>query len=278
MKTLRNLVEIGTGHDVTGMQLVEAIEKSINEILRCKKHAEKIEIYVNTKAYYLLLSEINAFCRIGYIKENIDDDDYIGLLCGYPLKRLRYIDEIAPFNGAEYRIVYDDHETLWISSNYDNLFSKRMLNSFYGFAVKAKDLNSLLPNNMIEEEIKPMDYMFLNNNYIKRTNGENAASIIKSYFDIEKVIFNGPATIVVWKDNTKTIVKCEEGTTYSKEEAIDQAILKKLFTTNSHHKRVLKDLINERSVEQIDKKKLKKEHTNYIQEAVANYANGKTEE
>ncbi len=26
--------------------------------------------------------------------------------------------------------------------------------------------------------------------------------------DIEKVIFNDPATIVIWKDKTKTVVKC----------------------------------------------------------------------
>ena len=32
---------------------------------------------------------------------------------------------------------------------------------------------------------------------------------------IKKVIFNDPATIVLWDDGTKTVVKCSEGDTYS---------------------------------------------------------------
>ena len=34
--------------------------------------------------------------------------------------------------------------------------------------------------------------------------------------NIKKVIFNDPATIVIWADGTKTVVKCKEGETYSK--------------------------------------------------------------
>ena len=32
---------------------------------------------------------------------------------------------------------------------------------------------------------------------------------------IKKVIFNDPATVVIWDDGTKTVVKCSEGDTYS---------------------------------------------------------------
>lgn len=35
--------------------------------------------------------------------------------------------------------------------------------------------------------------------------------------EIKKVIFNKPATIIIWSDNSKTVVKCEEGETYDKE-------------------------------------------------------------
>ena len=34
---------------------------------------------------------------------------------------------------------------------------------------------------------------------------------------IKQVIFNDPATIIVWKDGHKTVVKCEKGDTYNKE-------------------------------------------------------------
>ena len=35
--------------------------------------------------------------------------------------------------------------------------------------------------------------------------------------EIKKVIFNKPATIIIWSDNSKTVVKCEEGVAFDKE-------------------------------------------------------------
>ena len=46
-------------------------------------------------------------------------------------------------------------------------------------------------------------------------------------FGIEKVIYNKPATIVRWKDGTKTVVKCDEHDTYDPEKGLVIAILKK---------------------------------------------------
>lgn len=44
---------------------------------------------------------------------------------------------------------------------------------------------------------------------------------------IKKVIFNDPATIVIWSDNSKTVVKCQPGDTYSKEVGLAMCIAKK---------------------------------------------------
>jgi hypothetical protein len=46
---------------------------------------------------------------------------------------------------------------------------------------------------------------------------------------VEKVIFNKPATIVFWSDNTKTVVVCGENDTYDKEKGFYIACAKKLF-------------------------------------------------
>lgn len=51
---------------------------------------------------------------------------------------------------------------------------------------------------------------------------------------IEKVIFNEPATIVLWSDNTKTVVKCQEGDTYSKELGLAMCIVKKYLGNQSN--------------------------------------------
>lgn len=54
-----------------------------------------------------------------------------------------------------------------------------------------------------------------------------------------KVIFNGPATIVFWKDSTKTIVKCAEGDKNDPKVGLLYAIAKKKFGNNSRiHKEI----------------------------------------
>ena len=57
-----------------------------------------------------------------------------------------------------------------------------------------------------------------------------------NYFDIEKVIFNNPATIVIWKDGTKTVVKCN-GEKFDQEKGLAMAISKRaLAVGNRYHK------------------------------------------
>lgn len=47
--------------------------------------------------------------------------------------------------------------------------------------------------------------------------------------EIKNVHFNGPATVVLWKDGTKTVVMCQEGDIYSKETGLALCIAKKAF-------------------------------------------------
>lgn len=51
--------------------------------------------------------------------------------------------------------------------------------------------------------------------------------VLESRFDISNVIFNGPATIVMWKDGTKTVVKCQDGDCYSEETGLALCFMKK---------------------------------------------------
>lgn len=45
--------------------------------------------------------------------------------------------------------------------------------------------------------------------------------------EIKKVIFNDPATIVIWADGTKTVVKTQNGEEYDPEKGLAMAITKK---------------------------------------------------
>lgn len=52
---------------------------------------------------------------------------------------------------------------------------------------------------------------------VRNTMAAYALMAERKRFEIKKVIFSNPATIVIWADGTKTVVKCQEGDVYSKE-------------------------------------------------------------
>ena len=57
---------------------------------------------------------------------------------------------------------------------------------------------------------------------------------------IKKVIFNDPATIVLWADGIKTVVKCQPGDTYDKEVGLALCIAKRAMGNQSNFNNVFK--------------------------------------
>ena len=64
-----------------------------------------------------------------------------------------------------------------------------------------------------------------------------------NYMGIKKVIFNEPATIILWTDGSKTIVKCAEDEVFDAEKGFAMAVCKKLF--GSDFKKVFKEFVPE---------------------------------
>lgn len=64
-------------------------------------------------------------------------------------------------------------------------------------------------------------------------------------FDIEKVIFNDPATIVFWADGTKTVVKCGEEDIYDCQTGLLMCIAKKAFGNTGKFNDILREWIPE---------------------------------
>ena len=56
----------------------------------------------------------------------------------------------------------------------------------------------------------------------------------KAVYDsmIQKVIFNPPATIVIWRDGSKTVVKCGENDIFDPEKGLAMAISKRALGDN----------------------------------------------
>ena len=74
---------------------------------------------------------------------------------------------------------------------------------------------------------------------------------------IEKVIFNDPATIVMWSDGTKTVVKAE-GEAFDKEKGLAMAISKKALGNQGNYYEEFKKWIPE------ENKRPKKIHVGII--------------
>lgn len=79
--------------------------------------------------------------------------------------------------------------------------------------------------------------------------------------EIKDVIFNEPATIIIWKDGTKTVVKCQEGEGYDPEKGMAMAISKKALGNKGNYCEVFKkwlpeeEKVNDGRVSSIDLRK-----------------------
>lgn len=70
----------------------------------------------------------------------------------------------------------------------------------------------------------------------RRIGEKDAKKIIK----IEKVLFKNPATIVFWKDGTKTVVKAQRKETYDPEKGLVMAMVKKILGNKGNYYNELK--------------------------------------
>lgn len=68
---------------------------------------------------------------------------------------------------------------------------------------------------------------------------------IRHYFEIKKVIFNNPATIVYWKDGTKTVVKCGKDDVYDEEKGLALCFMKKALNNKGNYNNTFKKYIKE---------------------------------
>lgn len=83
---------------------------------------------------------------------------------------------------------------------------------------------------------------------------ERIMTIVPALFIPVRILKSGVATVVFWKDGTKTVVKCAPETTPNDYDAFTSALAIKLFSTNSR----LKKLIREKTVVQPEKAKATK--------------------
>lgn len=59
-------------------------------------------------------------------------------------------------------------------------------------------------------------------------------------FEVKKIIFNNEATIVLWKDGTKTVVKCDPDDWWDSEKGIALCFMKKALGNTGKYNNVFR--------------------------------------
>lgn len=79
----------------------------------------------------------------------------------------------------------------------------------------------------------------------------------KAVYDnmIQQVIFNPPATIVIWRDGSKTVVKCGENDIFDPEKGLAMAISKRAFGDNRDYYEVFAKWVGKYEYQQKRKEK-----------------------
>lgn len=115
---------------------------------------------------------------------------------------------------------------------FDTGLIKRHINSVYG------TLNS---SNLYKREIDEMhetpNIWFKRSNFIMPINNHDVPKI-------EKVIFNDPATIIIWRDGTKTVVKADNES-FDTEKGLAMAISKKALGNQGNYYETFKKWLPE---------------------------------
>lgn len=150
----------------------------------------------------------------------------------FPSHDIKFTISIPEINARMVQI-YPNDLLLNIKEDFvaDSLFAK-----FYSAIRKEKE----------KMAIKGMkaDYM-----YIDEVLGY-AGSHYRSFIgwcvpNIKDVIFNNPATIVIWEDGEKTVVKCQEGDIYDPEKGLAMAITKRALGNKGNYCEELKKWLPE---------------------------------
>ena len=77
-------------------------------------------------------------------------------------------------------------------------------------------------------------FFFPNSNYLQMTVSNNIGEPNPNLLGIKNVVFNPPATIVFWTDNSKTVVKAENET-FDPEKGLAMAITKKALGNKGNY-------------------------------------------
>ena len=110
--------------------------------------------------------------------------------------------------------------------------AKNIINSIYGIPNGSSKCWDELKTSCVLTDSEPISKKTSKEAYNKRI-----------FSEIKDIIINDPATIILWKDGTKTVVKCQPVDTFDPGTGIAMAILKKLYGNSGFYKDIFEPAI-----------------------------------
>lgn len=128
---------------------------------------------------------------------------------------------MTPFNYVDYT---KPTAVFSVPTYTEEDFKKKVIDTVEEYCKETKEEKKKVEKNVYQIRRRHYgDFTFLDENgYNKRV-------------CIDKVIFNPPATIILWNDKTRTVVKCREGETFDKHTGFAMCVVKKLYGPDFHY-------------------------------------------
>jgi hypothetical protein len=124
------------------------------------------------------------------------------------------------------------------SSNGDSLTSSASLISSYSLPIGCGTKHE--PDNNLATKIStPVGACSPKDVKIEKVKVEKIP-VYGGYPKVDRIIYSGNKTIVIWKDKTKTIVACSEGETYDEFDGFTACLAKKIYGSTCAVKREIK--------------------------------------
>lgn len=212
-----------------------------NRIVKIDDLFRSTETYIETKNYLIVISDFQSDPT--YALKNRECHgvcNFNSYMCSY-LRKFEY--RFLNVGEMIEHVIEHEKAIKMISLSIYGASSPRQIE-------KVMDVNSLYPSIMYNSGIgyakHDVDSTFeLFSNIAEKTSLSLKSNNNTIHIEhmIKKVIFNEPATIVIWNDGTKTIVKAE-GEVFDPEKGLAMAISKKVMGNNGKYYNVFKKWTN----------------------------------
>lgn len=159
-------------------------------------------------------------------------------------ENVSYISLMTPDNRhQEYKILWN--EVISIRETLDTIIK----HAYETLCIKKEN------KNMFTDIDLAMIKYLLNDDYVTRKMYENTVKETPRTSTLpamKKVYFNDPATVILWADGTKTVVKCSENDIYDPEKGLAIAITKKALGNKGNYYETIKKWLPEEETDDFD--------------------------